>query len=113
MEDFEETVHGDCVVVGLCCRLDSATTPRVQQALLDRVRAGQKYLALDFDRAGLLASSGLRMLLVLARATTEFEGRLVLCGLDATARDTLEVTGFLPNFSVTTDAAAALALLQV
>lgn len=112
MSDFTETVRGDCTVVALTGKLDAATTPGIQAALLDRIRGGHKYLGLDFSGVSYLASSGLRMLLVLARTTTELEGRIVLCGLSPTMRDTLEVVGFLPNFQTAADAAGAFALLQ-
>lgn len=112
MSDFKETIRGDCMVVALAGKLDAATTPAIQAVLLERIRGGHKYLGLDFSGVSYLASSGLRMLLVLARTTTELEGRIVLCGLNATMRETLDVVGFLPNFVVAADDLAAFALLE-
>lgn len=112
MSDFKETVRGDCTVVALTGKLDAATTPTIQSALLDKIRSGNKYLGLDFSDVSYLASSGLRMLLVLERTTTELEGRIVLCGLSPTMRDTLDVVGFLPNFQTAADQAGAFALLR-
>lgn len=112
MSDFKETVRGDCMVVALAGKLDAATTPEIQSALIERIRGGSKFMGLDFSAVSYLASSGLRMLLVLSRITTELEGRIVLCGLNATMRDTLDVVGFLPNFQVAADEAGAFALLQ-
>lgn len=112
MTDFRETVRGDCLVVELEGRLDASTTTAVQTRLLEKIRSGQKYLALDFRAVSYLASSGLRMLLVLATTTADLEGRLVLCGLDQTMIDTLTLVGFLPNFQIAADGDAALALLE-
>jgi len=112
MNDFKETVRGDCTVVALAGKLDAATTPSIQSALIERIRGGNKYLGLDFSGVSYLASSGLRMLLVIERTTTELEGRIVLCGLSPTMRDTLDVVGFLPNFQIAADEAGAFALLQ-
>ena len=52
------------------------------------------------------------MLLVLATTTADLEGRLVLCHLDQAILDTLTLVGFLPNFQIAADGAAALALLE-
>lgn len=112
MSDFKETRRGDCVVVALNGKLDAATTPAIQAALIEKIRGGNKYLGLDFSGVSYLASSGLRMLLVIERTTTELEGRIVLCGLAPIMRETLDVVGFLPNFQIAADEAGALALLQ-
>ena len=103
MVNFRETARGDCVVLGLEGKLDASTTPDIQARLLEKIRSGQKYLALDFSTVTYLASSGLRMLLVVATMTADLEGRLVLCGLDQTMRDTLDVVGFSPNFKIVAD----------
>ena len=112
MSTFRETVQGDCVVLELEGKLDASTTPDIQSRLLEIIRSGQKYLALDFKAVSYMASSGLRMLLVLATTTADLEGRLVLCSLDQTILDTLTLVGFLPNFLIAADSAAALALLE-
>ena len=111
MTDFRETIRGDCVVVELEGKLDASTTPVIQARLLEKIRSGQKYLALDFGAVSYMASSGLRMLLVLATTTADLEGALVLCGLDQALLDTLTLVGFLPNFQIAADSDAALALL--
>ena len=112
MSTFRENVQGDCVVVELEGKLDASTTPEIQARLLEKIRSGQKYLALDFKAVSYMASSGLRMLLVLATTTADLEGRLVLCNLDQAILDTLTVVGFLPNFQIAADSTAAITLLQ-
>ena len=96
MIELHESHSGDSTVVALIGKLDAATTPAAEARLLALVREGKKFLALDFVGVTYLASSGLRMLLVVTREITSLEGRLILCNLDQTMRDTLEVTGFLP-----------------
>jgi len=98
MIDLHESQIGDATFVALAGKLDAATTPGVEARLLALVREGKKFLGVDFAGVTYLASSGLRMLLVVTREISSLEGRLVLCGLDQTMRDTLEVTGFLPYF---------------
>ena len=112
MTAFRETVRGDCLVVELAGKIDASTTPAIQTRLIEKIRSGQKYLGLDFRAVSYLASSGLRMLLMLATTTADREGRLVLCGLDQTMIDTLTLVGFLPNFQIAADGDAAFALLE-
>lgn len=112
MIDFKESHHGDATVVALSGKLDAATTPAAEARLLELVRGGHKFLALDFSGVTYLASSGLRMLLVVTKQISALEGQLVLCGLDQTMRDTLEVTGFLPYFLLVGSADDARKLLD-
>ncbi len=111
MIDLHESQHGDATVVSLAGKLDAATTPATEARLLELVREGKKFLAVDFSGVTYLASSGLRMLLVVSRQIGALEGRLVLSRLDQTMRDTLEVTGFLPYFLLAGTSAEALQLL--
>lgn len=112
MNNLRETTRGDCLLIELTGKLDASTTPEIQARLLEKLRGGEKYLALDFSAVSYLASSGLRMLLVMANTTHELEGRLVLCGLDQALSEMLRVVGFLPNFQVAPDQETALNWLQ-
>jgi len=100
MIDIREKAQGDMTIVELAGKLDASTTPSVQEHLLKMIQEGKKYLVLDFGGVTYLASSGLRMLLLVVRQVNKLEGGLVLCRLTGTMRDTLEVTGFLPYFIV-------------
>lgn len=112
MIDLQESQRGEATLVALSGKLDASTTPAVEARLLELVREGKKFLALDFSGVTYLASSGLRMMLVLARQINSLEGRLVLCGLDQTMRDTMEVAGFLPYFRLAESSEDALLLLE-
>jgi anti-anti-sigma factor len=111
MIQLNESQRGDATLVALSGKLDASTTPATETRLLELVREGKKFLAIDFGGVTYLASSGLRMLLVITRKITTLEGRLVLCGLDQTMRDTLEVTGFLPYFRLVDTSEEALKYL--
>jgi len=99
-----EKQKGDNTHITLSGKLDASTTPATEARLLELLRSGNKYLLLDFSSVTYLASSGLRMLLVVVKQIAALEGRLVLCNLDTTMRDTLEVTGFLPYFTLADNA---------
>jgi anti-anti-sigma factor len=112
MIDLHETQNGDITSLELAGKMDASTTPELEALLMERIRSGKKYLSLDFSKVTYLASSGLRMLLVVVRQINDLEGRLVLCGMDQTMRDTLEVTGFLPYFKVAATHEEALQILN-
>jgi len=109
--DFLETTQGDSTIVELAGKLDASTTPAAEARLLRMIQEGKKYLVLDFKGVTYLASSGLRMLLLVVRHIQKLEGGLVLCNLDQTMRDTLEVTGFLPFFMISASPGEAVEIL--
>ena len=111
MFELRETHSGDNTIVAILGKLDAATAPAALDRLLAIVREGKKFLALDFSEVTYLASSGLRMLLVVTREITSLEGRLVLCSMDSTMESTLEVTGFLPYFRLVPSSTEALLVL--
>ncbi|NTV02081.1 MAG: STAS domain-containing protein [Chlorobiaceae bacterium] len=100
MIDIKEKAQGDRTIVELAGKLDASTTPSVEERLVRMIQEGKKYLVLDFGGVTYLASSGLRMLLLVVRQVNKLEGGLVLCRLNDTMRDTLDITGFLPYFIV-------------
>jgi len=98
--DFQVRTQGDATIIELSGKLDASTTPVIEARLVKLIQEGKKYLLLDFEGVTYLASSGLRMLLLVVRHIQKMEGQLVLCRLDQTMRDTLDVTGFLPYFKI-------------
>lgn len=112
MIEIKEKSQGDTTVVELVGKLDASTTPTAEERLVRMIQEGKKYLVLDFGGVTYLASSGLRMLLLVVRQVNKLEGGLVLCTLTGTMRDTLEVTGFLPYFTVVATPDEAVRLLS-
>lgn len=112
MNNLRETERGFGTLVELSGKLDAATTPAIESRLLELIQEGKKQLVIDFASVSYLASSGLRMLLVVLRQVQKLEGRLLLCGLTEAMVSTLEVTGFLPYFQIETTPDAALQKLE-
>ncbi len=112
MIEIQERTQGDSTIIELAGKLDASTTPAVEAKLVKRIQEGKKYLVLDFGGVTYLASSGLRMLLLVVRQIQKMEGQLVLCRLDQTMRDTLDITGFLPYFKIASTTEEALQILE-
>ena len=87
---------GNTLTVRLDGRLDTITSPDLEQALSDL--AGVAHLVLDFAGISYISSAGLRALLMLYRQMAANDGRVALVGLPETIRDVMAVTGFLEFF---------------
>ncbi|MEI8186607.1 MAG: STAS domain-containing protein [Chlorobiaceae bacterium] len=108
--DIQERSQGELTIVDLEGKLDASTTPIVEARIIKMIQEGKKYLILDFGKVTYLASSGLRMLLLVVRQIQKLEGSLVLCTLTQTMLDTLDVTGFLPYFKLASSSDEAIKL---
>ena len=97
MKVQEETV-GHIGIVMLAGRLDSSTSPDVDDRLVGAPLAHQD-MVIDCAALEFLSSAGLRVLLRLYKKLGPSGGRLVLCSATAGVREVLEISGlaeFLP-----------------
>jgi anti-anti-sigma factor len=102
---------GSATVIAPKGRLDSATAPELEQALLGP--AGTAGAALVVDCAGLayVSSAGLRVLLMAAKAARGAGGRIALAALQPQVRQVFDISGFSSLFEIHEDAQAAAAAL--
>ncbi len=91
------TVEG-VTIVEITGDLDTVSSRAAQTQILPMVKPRGK-LILDFTQVTYMSSAGLRVLLSLYRHSANQDGELVLVGLTAEIRDTMEVTGFLDFFT--------------
>lgn len=91
-------------------RLDTETSSDLELAAQDLLQAGECNFILDLSGIGYVSSSGLRVLLMMAKSV-EGIGSLRLAGLNPTVRQVFDVAGFTPLFSIFGDRAGALASL--
>jgi anti-anti-sigma factor len=107
LEIADEKV-GEVRVLALQGRLDTETSSDLELAMQDILQTGERQFVLDLSGIGYVSSSGLRVLLMLAKSV-DGNGRLCLAGLNATVRQVFDVAGFTPLFAIVADRAAALA----
>lgn len=98
-------------VVALRGRLDSAAAQELETPLEDLVRAGHRFVVLDFNEVTLLASDGLKLLLRLEASCRKCDGALALAAVPAGVLVVLELAGFAPHFRRYADVTAARAAL--
>ena len=93
------TRDGNELTVELEGRLDTLTSPDLEEELEDKIEGIEK---LVFDLGGLeyISSAGLRVLVGAAQAIDENDGDMVIRNLTVPVRDVFDVTGFSDAFDL-------------
>lgn len=93
------TRDGNELTVELEGRLDTITSPDLEEELEDKIEGIEK---LVFDLGGLeyISSAGLRVLVGAAQAIDENDGDMVIRNLTVPVRDVFDVTGFSDAFDI-------------
>jgi len=89
---IEKTINGSELVVAITGRLDTATSPQLENELKDSLE-GIDCLVLDFTGLEYLSSAGLRVLLA-AQKIMNKQGEMTVKNVNDTIAEIFEVTGF-------------------
>lgn len=108
---IQQTDQDGITIVAPAGRIDTTTSPVVEDAFRRAVDGGARTILVDFGNVEYISSAGLRVLLVLAKRMRDLQGRLVLCGLGGPVRQVFQLAGFLPLFHVEPSQGAALSTL--
>jgi anti-anti-sigma factor len=108
---IQQTDRAGITIVSPAGRIDTTTSPAVEDALRRAVDDGARTIVVDLGNVDYISSAGLRVFLVLAKRMRDLQGRLVLCGLGGPVRQVFQLAGFLPLFQVEPSQDAALSTL--
>ncbi|MCR4764447.1 MAG: STAS domain-containing protein [Lachnospiraceae bacterium] len=75
-------------------RIDGNSAPLLQDELVGLIANGERDLTVDFSATKYVSSAGLRAVLTAHKEMTNVGGSFVLCGVSATLKEILDVTGF-------------------
>jgi anti-anti-sigma factor len=100
MMEMLEARRNDFSVLSLKGRLDEVSAPSVRNHLQQRIDQGERRFAVDAAGLTYISSSGLRLLLQVAKQLEERSGRVVLCALQEPVKRVLEIAGFTSLFSI-------------
>ena len=89
--------NGKTLTVKLDGRLDTITSPDLEQALNDL--AGVAHLVLDFEKITYISSAGLRVLLALQKRMSK-QGDMVVKHVDKMVMEVLEMSGFVDILTI-------------
>lgn len=85
------------LTVKLDGRLDTITSPDLEQALTDL--SGVEHLVLDFEKISYISSAGLRVLLALQKRMGK-QGDMVVRHVDKMVMEVLEMSGFVDILTI-------------
>lgn len=94
---IEKELSGKTLTVRLDGRLDTITSPDLEQALADL--AGVEHLTLDFSKITYISSAGLRVLLALQKRMSR-QGDMVVRHVDKMVMEVLEMSGFVDILTI-------------
>lgn len=97
------------IVVGVDGQLIVGNRHELKQKVLDALEKGEKKIVVDFSNTGYIDSSGLGVLVSLAKKLREEGGELLLAGLNPDLRTLFELTKLDTLFNITDSADEALA----
>ena len=93
MDIFEEK-KDQISIFKLSGRLDSNTSPNLEEKLTGAMQAGSKYMIIDFEKLDYISSAGLRIILKTTKDLRRSEGDLVLCSMQDYVKEVFEIAGF-------------------
>ncbi len=109
---IEGTTAGSVAVWVPEGRVDAASAPDLEQAMMASIEEGVSDVVLDLNRTRYMSSAGLRVVLVVARALQAKNGRFAVCGLNDEVKELFEVSGFSLIVNIVPDRDAAVAAVQ-
>jgi anti-sigma B factor antagonist len=75
-------------------RLDTATTPAVEQELMARIDAGTSKVVFDFGNTEYISSAGLRVMVKAAKAVAKLGGGVAVTRTNTHVKEVLKLSGF-------------------
>lgn len=102
----------DVTVLSPAGRVDLDTTPPLQDCLLPLTQVTGAKVVVDFAGVSYISSSGLRALMLGAKAAKAAQGRLVVCCLNPAVAEIFRISRFHLVVEVQSDLATALAALS-
>jgi anti-anti-sigma factor len=75
-------------------RLDTATTPAVEQEVMARIDAGTSKVVFDFSATEYISSAGLRVMVKAAKAVAKSGGGVAVTKANSHVKEVLKLSGF-------------------
>jgi len=86
--------EGDIMVLKLIGRLDTNASVDFEQQVEEAIKFSKKNMVLDFSALEYICSSGLRVIIQVAKKLKSCHGDLVLCCMEDYIREVFEISGF-------------------
>ncbi len=97
---IQEEKKGSTTIYSLGGRLDSTTSPAVEEKILSSIKNGTTDVILDFAGLDYISSAGIRVLVHCHKELEKKHGHIFLACVPKPIENVLYITGFLPYFKV-------------
>ena|SRR5262245_55787710 len=84
----------DVLIINISGRLDSLSAPDAQERILNIVRNEDNRVLLNLEKLAYVSSTGLRVILQIAKLLDEKRGELKICNATGVVRIALDLIGF-------------------
>jgi len=102
--DFEVTEYKRCTVLHGSGRIDSYTAPEVEEALNKLIEKSQFNIIFDMSDINYVSSAGWWALIRIQKEVKKFNrGELVLVKPDERIRESMDLVGIVPYFTIHDD----------
>lgn len=91
---IQEEKQNEIHIFKLTGRLDSNTSPTLEEKIADAIARGDNLMIIDFECLEYLSSAGLRVILKTTKDLKQKNGKLVLCAMADYVREVFEISGF-------------------
>ena len=81
-------------VFNLKGRLDSNTSPELEEVIASQLENGSSSLIINFENLDYISSAGLRVILKTTKDLKRREGKLMLCAMQDYVKEVFEIAGF-------------------
>ncbi len=106
--EVAEERNDEVLVLSPVGRLDSGNASSFESIVMDHVSSGERRLVVDFSRLDFISSSGLRVLLIAAKALKAAGGKIVLCSMKDHIEEVFQISGFSQIIPIKASREAAL-----
>lgn len=97
--EVTEQKRGEVKIIELRGRLDAIVSPDVERRLLALVAQGETRMVFDLSGLSYISSTGLRVLMAVARQVQAARGKLALASINENVHGIFKIAGFTELFS--------------
>jgi anti-anti-sigma factor len=107
--DISVREENGVTIADIVGKLDTATSPAAQERLNTLLKEGKTKILINLEKLDYIASSGLRVLLTLAKDLEKEGGAFRICGLNKVVQEIFDISGFSSILKVWPSESEALA----
>jgi anti-anti-sigma factor len=98
--ELDQSKHGDVVVLGPMGSLNTETSPKLEQKVVELLNASERWFVIDFAKVDYISSAGLRVLLMMGKRLRAMGGAVALSTLNKDVAKVFTLSGFEREFTI-------------